>query len=80
VHVFGAVTGRLVLRDIFLDGNTFADSHDVDKEYLVGDLLFGASMTFLNAKLSYAQVFRSKEFEGQDRAHNFGSLTLSLTF
>ncbi len=80
VHVFSAVTGRLVLRDIFLDGNTFRDSHSVNKEYLVGDLLFGVSVTFLNAKLSYAEAFRTREFDGQDRLHNFGSLTLSLTF
>lgn len=80
VHVFGAVTGRLVLRDIFLDGNTFGGGHDVDKKPLVGDLLLGVSVTFRNAKLSYAQAFRSREFDGQDRAHNFGSVTLSLTF
>lgn len=80
IHGFAAVTGRFVMRDIFLDGNTFADSHDVDKELLVGDLLLGVSMTFWNAKLSYAEVFRSREFEGQDRAHNFGSLSLSITF
>lgn len=80
LHAFAAVTGRFVLRDIFLDGNTFADSHDVDKQWLVGDFLLGASVTFWRAKLSYAKVFRSKEFEGQDRAHQFGSLSLSITF
>ena len=80
IHGFAAITGRLVLRDIFLDGNTFADSHDVDKHWLVGDFLLGASVTFGRAKLSYAEVFRSKEFSGQGRAHNFGSLSLSITF
>ncbi len=80
VHLFSAVTGRLVLRDIFLDGNTFADSHSVDKEHFVGDLLLGVSVTFWNAKLSYAQAFRSKEFDGQDSGHKFGSLSLSITF
>ncbi|HMM75237.1 MAG TPA: lipid A deacylase LpxR family protein [Gammaproteobacteria bacterium] len=80
LHGFAAITGRFVLRDIFLDGNTFADSHDVDKHLLVGDFLVGASLTVWRAKLSYATVFRSKEFEGQDRAHHFGSLSLSITF
>ena len=80
IHLFGAATGRLVLRNIFLDGNTFADSHEVHKENLVGDLLLGVSITFWNAKLSYAEAFRSREFEGQDRVHNFGSLSLSITF
>lgn len=80
VHAFTAVTGRLVLRDIFLDGNTFAESHHVDKELAVGDLLFGVSATFWNAKLSYAQVLRSREFNRQDQTHKFGSLSLSITF
>ena len=79
-HGFAALTGRLVLRDIFLDGNTFSDSHSVDKEPLVGDLLMGVSVTFWNAKLSYAQVIRTREFEKQDRVHKFGSLSLSITF
>ncbi len=80
VHAFAAVDGRAVLHDIFLDGNTFADSHDVDKEPLVGDLLVGVSATYRGVKLSYAQAFRTREFEGQQDKHNFGSITLSLTF
>jgi lipid A 3-O-deacylase len=80
IHGFAATTARVVLRSIFLDGNTFADSHEVDKEYLVGDLMLGVSVTFWNTKLSYAQAFRSREFDGQDGSHNFGSLSLSITF
>lgn len=80
VHGFAALTGRLKLRDIFLDGNTFADSYDVDKELLVGDLFLGVSATYRSLKLSYAQAFRTREFEDGPRSHNFGSVSLSLTF
>lgn len=80
VYGFAAVAGRVVGRDIFLDGNTFEDSHDVDKENLVGDVILGASVVFGAGKLSYAQVFRSRQFEGQQRRHNFGSVSLSLSF
>jgi len=31
-YIFGAVNGRAVLHDIFLDGNTFTDSHSVEKK------------------------------------------------
>lgn len=79
-HVFAATTGRLVVRDIFLDGNTFADSHSVDKEPVVADLIAGASLVMRRYKLSYAQVFRTQEFDGQRLNPNFGSLTLSMTF
>jgi hypothetical protein len=80
LYFFTAATGRLVGRDIFLDGNTFRDSHSVDKETVVGDLIVGASVTFHRYKLSYAQVFRSREFEQQDKNNNFGSISLAVTF
>lgn len=79
-HAFAAITGRYVLRDIFLDGNTFSNSHDVKKENFVGDLVVGSSVIYQGVKLSYAQVFRTKEFEGQADSHNFGSISISVTF
>ena len=80
LHAFAAATGRLVLRDIFLEGNTFRGSHSVDKELLVGDFIVGASLIFDSLKLSYAQVFRTREFEEQDGSHNFGSVSISYTY
>ena len=77
---FAAVSGRWVLRDIFLDGNTFSDSHSVDKKPLVGDLILGVGMTWRGFKISYAQVFRTEEFDGQPDNHNFGSLSVSWTY
>ena len=79
-HLFAGITGVVKLRDVFLDGNTFTDSHDVNKEYLVGDLVVGASVLIGQVKLSYAQVFRTREFEKQDIKHNFGSVSISVTF
>jgi len=80
LHGFAGLSGRLVLRDIFLDGNTFTDSHSVDKEYFVGDLVLGISLIVDRFKLSYAQVLRSKEFRLQPSGHNFGSISLSVTY
>lgn len=79
-HVFAAATGRLVLRDIFLDGNTFSHSYHVDKELLVGDFLIGASLVYRKVKFSYAQVLRTKEFKAQKSGHNFGSISISYTY
>ena len=80
LYGFAALGGRLVVRNIFLDGNTFERSHSVDKKLVVGDLILGASLIYDSVKLSYAQVFRSREFDGQGRRHNFGSLSLSISF
>jgi hypothetical protein len=80
LHAFAAVTGRLIGRDIFLDGNSFADSHSVEKEALVGDLTLGLALLVKGLKVTYSQVFRSHEFEQQEDGHNFGSITLSYVF
>lgn len=80
LHGFIGVTGRLVLHDIFLDGNTFESSLDVDKRHLVSRALAGVSLVVGSYKISYAQVATSKEFRGQDSGQHFGSLSLSYTY
>lgn len=79
-HVFTRVEGRAVARDIFLDGNTFEDSHSVDKEPFVADVAFGASLNWRNTKLTYAYILRTREFKQQEDEQIFGSLTLNITF
>lgn len=79
-HISAAAAGRAVLNDIFLDGNTFEDSHNVDKHPLVGDFVLGANLIWGRWKVSYAHVLRTKEFEGQDDGQQFGSISLSYTF
>jgi hypothetical protein len=77
MHFFVSLDGRLVGRDIFLDGNTFRDSHSVDKKRAVGDIAFGVNFIVGRWKFSYAQVWRSKEFKGQPHSHEYGSMTVS---
>ncbi|OMH32164.1 lipid A deacylase LpxR family protein [Motiliproteus sp. MSK22-1] len=79
-HLFASSDIRLVARDIFLDGNTFRDSHSVSKEPVVADVALGASLVYDSFKLSFAQVIRSKGFRGQKGNHNYGSLSLSWNF
>lgn len=78
-YLFADIEGRAVARNIFLDGNTFRDSRNVDKEPLVGDLQFGIAITWRNLRLGYTHVLRTREFKGQgDRRDDFGVLSLSL--
>lgn len=79
-QVFAGIDGRLVGRNIFLDGNTFSNSHSVDKKYLVGDANAGISLLFGNTRLSYTLNVRTKEFHGQSEESIFGSLTLTQKF
>ena len=78
--LFAGLDGRAVARDIFLDGNTFTDSHSVDKKYFVADASAGVAFTYDRYRLSYTLNARSKEFHGQDDETIFGSLTLSTRF
>jgi len=79
-QIFAGVNGRLVGRNIFLDGNSFRDSHSVDKEYLVGDANAGVSLIYDDYRLSYTLNARSDEFHVQDEKSIYGSVTLSTRF
>ncbi|MCB1674962.1 MAG: lipid A deacylase LpxR family protein [Halioglobus sp.] len=80
LHLFTALDARWVLHDIFLDGNTFRDSHSVDKRPVVGDLSVGLGLLYERWKVSVAMVWRSKTFDKQDGVHKFGSISLSYTY
>lgn len=80
MYAFIRAEGRAVAQNIFLDGNTFTDSHSVDKRWLVADLSAGVSMNYHNTKITYAAVYRTKEYYGQEEAQVFGSVSLSWQF
>ena len=79
-YVFAGLEARAVARNIFLDGNTFRNSHSVDKRPLVGDLQAGFVLRFDWGSLAFTNVFRTKEFDGQREADEFGSINLSVRF
>lgn len=79
-YVFGGVEGRAVGRNIFLDGNTFGASHEVERNILVGDMQGGLSVHFGGWRMTYTQVYRTREFDGQDRPNIFGSLAVTFSF
>jgi hypothetical protein len=79
-YLFAGIDGRVVLRNIFLDGNSFRDSRSVDKYPLVGDLQFGLVLDWPAIRLSYTHVLRTKEFQTQKGNDDFGAVSLSVKF
>lgn len=79
-HFFLRAEGRAIARNIFLDGNTFSDSHSVDKYPFVADLSAGVAMNWKNTKISYGYIYRTKEYRGQEDEQIFGSITVSFNF
>ena len=80
LHAFISVDARIVARDIFLDGNTYKSSLDVDKEHEVADISAGFSFLTGRWKVSYATVIRTREFKQQPHHHKYGSMSLSYSF
>lgn len=80
MHFFAGVEGRLVLRDIFLDGNTFKDSHSVDKEIFVANLVGGIALTYGRLRVNYALVLRTPEFKQREDKHTFGAINVSYAY
>jgi hypothetical protein len=77
-HGFLGFDGRVSAWNIFLDGNTWKDSHSVDKREASIDFFGGLAVRFGRFQCNYTQVYRSKEFYGQDKRDVFGSLSFTL--
>jgi lipid A 3-O-deacylase len=80
-YLFATFASRAVARNIFLDGNTFQESPHVHKKLIVNSLQLGAAVTCGDTRISYAHVFVTKEFVGQQgSASQFGAVTISHRF
>jgi len=80
VHFFAAADGKFLLRNIFLDGNTFQDSHRVDKRPFTMDISLGLGMRVGSFNFSYAYVFWTKRFKTETKEQVFASLNLSYSY
>ena len=76
---FLGTQGRIVGRDIFLDGNDFQASRSITKKPFVGDLEAGFVLGWQDwLRVSYSWLMRSQEFKHQPGPDHFGSLMASL--
>ncbi len=77
-HVFLALQGHAVARDIFLDGNLFADSPRVEKYPFRGELIAGVAVHVGRYKASLGYVIASRQFRTErKRGHVYGVFNLS---
>jgi hypothetical protein len=71
---------RVVLRDMTLDRNTFANSPSVGKKWLVPMAGVGSSIGNRHFEISFSYIFLGKEFDGQKQHSEFGALTARYFF
>jgi hypothetical protein len=79
-YVFAGAEGRLVARNIFLDGNSFRDSASVAKEPFVADVTAGVTAVIPRGRATLSYVRRTDEFKTQGGQDQFVSITLGLVF
>ena len=77
-YVFAGFEERAVLRNIFLDGNSFQHSANIAKNPMVGDIDFGAELICRYARLTATYTIRTHEFKTQRDNDRFLSFSLSL--
>lgn len=79
-HLFLSAGSQVVFRNIFLDGNTFRDSHSVDKKPLVGVFMGGIGLVVKKTKTVLAYVVRTKSFDTQPEPEVYGSINFSVQY
>lgn len=80
VYFFAGLEGRAVAHNILLDGNTWKDSHSVEKRNFVREINFGIAMIINNVQIAYHHVYLSKEFKGQEDGQNYGAISVNIPF
>ena len=78
--LFAGVEGRAMLHNIFLDGNTFADSASVNKHTFVGDANLGAALMWNQFRASYTLTARTPEFSSQQENDLYGVFSFGIRF
>ena len=79
-NLYFAGGGSAVARDIFLDGNTFSESHSVEKNHLEAYGSFGLSGRYKNLSVDYIKTYHSEQFDNGNTAHSIGSIIVSYIF
>ena len=77
-NIFTGLEANAIMRNIFLDGNTFSSSHSVDKENFVIDTVVGAAITYKNCRIILTLVDRSEEFDLQQDHDSLVKFSISF--
>jgi hypothetical protein len=79
-YLFGRVEGRYVAHNIFIDGNTFRDSHSVDRVPWMAEFNGGITVVFKHLEITARQSVRTPEFDGQRNNDTFSAAFITIHF
>ena len=75
-----SLKANAIARNIFLDGNSFKESHSVEKNYLSLDIGYGLSFAYKDFSFDYLRRHATKEFKLQDEYYSYGSFLFSYHY
>lgn len=79
-YVFASGRAIAVARNMFLDGNSFHDSHHVTKRFLVLETELGYAAQWKQWQLTWHFVTRSPEFRERNVINSFASISLAYAY
>ena len=79
-YIFFNASASYVANDIFINGNTFQDSHSVDLIHPQVAISTGVMANIYNVSILYTLLRISDEYEGQAEPSRFGSIALTYHF
>lgn len=80
-YLFVGSYGGYVMRNIFIQGNSFGDNfHRADLIKWIGGVSAGVAIVSGVMSFSYQALYTSKEFKKQDKPHGVGSFVFSWSF
>ncbi|MBC2595694.1 lipid A deacylase LpxR family protein [Ruficoccus amylovorans] len=80
IYGFAGTQQYIMGRNIFLQGNTFANSASIGMKNWVGDFSMGIGATTGPFMCNFTMNWRSNEFDGESGGQWFGSLNMSVLF
>lgn len=75
-----SLQANAIARNIFLDGNSFRESHSVEKYPFTLDVGYGLSFAYKAFSIDYLRRHTSKEYTTQEELYSYGSLLFSYHY
>jgi len=72
---------NLIARDIFLDGNTFKDSHSTNKKFFTAYIMAGLTYRYKQYKIDFFHNYYTEDYEQRDLYREYrGYSSLNFTY
>lgn len=79
-HLFANISSAYVLNDIFINGNTFKNSHRVELVHWQTAVSAGAQLNLDNWNFIYTFIYATDEYETQTEDTRFGNISVTYNF